>query len=82
MTRTYNFDLPYTVGAFMLTMGWHRLHDDPMFAQLPPALQEKCLAAHNESGASLTLTKEDCDSIPSPVFAHVAEKLGLDYSEA
>jgi hypothetical protein len=77
--RTYYFDLPYSIGSFMLSMGWSSIHDDPLFGQLPSRLKHKILEAH-DAGVDLVLTREDVDSIPDGPWAHIAGKLGLSYA--
>lgn len=79
MNRTYDFDVPYTINGFVLSMGWNQIAVDPMFHRLPMPVQHKIAHAHLLD-QGVTLTQEDLDSIPDDVWAHIAAKLGLSYS--
>lgn len=79
MSRQYDFDVPYEISGFMLAVGWNQIATDSMFRRLPHHLQSKIALAHVR-GESVTLTREDLDSIPDDVWVHIADKLGLSWS--
>jgi hypothetical protein len=76
MARTYNFELPYEISSFMISMGLSTLKSDGIYDALPADLQAKADAAYNNSTA-LVITQADCDEIDDETWGKLSSVLGL-----
>lgn len=81
--RKYLFALPHTTTwgeGMKIVAGEQTAEVQALLAQVPAALRAKIEFAGPMT--HVTLTKADLDSIPDAAWAHIASKLGLEWSAA
>jgi hypothetical protein len=80
--RNYHFVLPYTISGIQDSVGISDLKDDGLWDQIPADLQAKLEAGDSWFSSGVEVTKADLDELPDPVWAYIANKLGLQWSKA
>lgn len=76
--RVYDFQLPYEIGSFYLSMGMYQLKEEGILDRLPEDLQDRVNEAV-ETGSGIVVEKEDLDKIDEDTWTRLAQKLNLSW---
>lgn len=77
--RTYHFELPYVIKAYMLFYGIVQLKDGGVFQRLPKDIQHK-MEHGRDAWHDIRVHKDDLDRIDDVTWTAIANKLGLHWS--
>jgi hypothetical protein len=82
VARKYGFPLPYQISGLQDSIGISDLQSAGLWNQIPADLQAKLQSGAGIFSSGVLCTQADLDELPDPVWAFIAEKLGLQWQAA